>query len=98
VQTVTGLLAEWQVARAVLADLERAEHPDVTDRLGRVWVWRGRGDLYRHCGTAAPLGMIDMFGVPRDSVLRNPNYPVLCVVCLDGRVQRVVPEPSDVLG
>lgn len=81
---VTRLLTEWQDARAQLAELERAEHPDITDRHGRVWTWRGSGDLYRHCGNAAPADMIDQFGLPSQRSLDNPNYDP-CDICLDGR-------------
>lgn len=90
-EAVAGLLSEWQAARAQLAGIERAEHPDITDHLGRVWTWRGRGDLYRHCGIAAPAAMIDQFGLPSRAVLDNPNYGELCDVCLAGR-ERNVPD------
>jgi hypothetical protein len=81
---VTRLINEWQSARAQLAELERAEHPDITDRHGRVWTWCGRGDLYRHCGIAAPADMIDNFGLPSQRSLDNPNSDP-CDICLDGR-------------
>ncbi|MFI9123827.1 hypothetical protein ACIGW0_31300 [Streptomyces bikiniensis] len=87
-KSVENLIIEWQAARAELAELERAEHPDLTDRFGRVWTWRGRGDLYRHCGNAAPAYMIDQFGIPSQRVLDNPNYD-LCVICLAGRTRNV---------
>lgn len=86
---VGALLTSWQTARAELKTLEAAEHPDITDRYGRVWVWKGR-DLYRHCSTAAPAHMIDSFGLPTQAALDNPNY-VLCAVCVNGR-ERNVPD------
>src|SRR5690242_3156406 len=46
--TVSLLIEQWQEARRLLAEIEQAEHPDVTDGYGRVWRWRGRGDLYVH--------------------------------------------------
>ena len=73
--------------RAALVALERAEHPDVMDRFGRVWTW-WKGDLYRHCGNAAPKHMIDGFGLPSQTALDNPNYD-LCGICLDGRDRHV---------
>lgn len=46
VQGVSDLLVQWRAARAELAALEAAEHPDITDVHGRVWTW-WKGDLYR---------------------------------------------------
>lgn len=82
-----GLVSQWQDARATLAAIERAEHPDVTDRFGRVWTWRGK-DLYAHCGIAAPKDMIDDFVLPSQTALDNPNYDP-CDICLDGRDRHV---------
>ncbi|MGW6789973.1 hypothetical protein [Streptomyces chartreusis] len=87
---VANLIAEWQNARAQLAAIERAEHPDVVDRHGRTWTWVSK-DLYRHCGNAAPADMINDFGLPSQKVLDNPNYGELCEICLNGR-QRHVPD------
>lgn len=84
---IGNLLGQWQNARAELHELERAGHPDVTDRLGRVWTW-WKGDLYRHCGNAAPKDMIGDFGLPTQAALDNPNYE-LCDTCLDGRERHV---------
>jgi hypothetical protein len=86
VNPVTALLADWHAAREALTALEAAEHPDIIDHHGRVWTW-WKGDLYRHCGNAAPSHMIDWFGLPKDAVLSNPNYPKLCGICLNGRTQ-----------
>ena len=88
-EAVGGLIADWQAARAALAAVERAEHPDITDGHGRVWTWFGRGDTYRHCGNAAPADMINQFGLPSQRVLDNPNYGELCDICLNGRVRNV---------
>ncbi|OSC76475.1 hypothetical protein B5180_01590 [Streptomyces sp. BF-3] len=87
-QAVSELITQWQESRAALAELERAERRDITDRFGRVWTWRGRGDLYRHCGNAAPAHMIAQFGRPTQAALDNPNYD-LCDICLDGRTRNV---------
>ncbi|MEV4939619.1 hypothetical protein [Streptomyces zaomyceticus] len=89
-QAVTRLIAEWQLARSELAELERAEHPYITDRFGRVWRWKGRGDIYVHCGSAVPKSFLDdgRMGLPAQRALDNPNYD-LCGVCLDGRQRNV---------
>ena len=79
------MVNEWLTARAALAAIERAEHPDITDRYDRVWVWRGK-TLYAHCGNAAPLDMINSFGLPTQRALDNPNYDP-CAICLDGRTR-----------
>jgi hypothetical protein len=89
-EAVGRLIGEWQTARATLAELERAEHLDITDRHGRVWTW-WKGDIYRHCGNAAPADMINQFGLPSQRVLDNPNYGELCGIRLDGR-ERNVPD------
>ncbi|MEU8840283.1 hypothetical protein AB0D97_14280 [Streptomyces roseus] len=89
-KVVEDLVSTWRAARAELAALERAEHPNITDHLGRVWTWFGRGDTYRHCGNAAPSYMINNFGLPTQAALDNPNYD-LCDICLDGR-ERNVPD------
>ncbi|AKZ59221.1 hypothetical protein SAM23877_6176 [Streptomyces ambofaciens ATCC 23877] len=86
IETVSKLVGKWVAARAELAEIERAEHPDIVDRHGRTWTWFGRGDLYRHCGNAAPASMIDQFGRRPQVILDNPNYD-LCDVCIDGRVR-----------
>jgi hypothetical protein len=86
--SVSALIDRWTSAREELAAIERAEHPDIVDQHGRTWTWRGRGDLYRHCGNAAPDHMINDFGLPAQSALDNPNYD-LCDVCLDGRKRNV---------
>ena len=87
IAAVGKLIADWQGARAALAEIERAEHPDITDRHGRTWTWKSK-DLYRHCGNAAPAYMIDSFGLPSQQALDNPNYD-LCGICLDGRTRNV---------
>ena len=84
---VSRLLADWQAARAALAEIERAEHPDITDRFGRVWTWRW-GDLYTHCGSAVPADWVPTWGLPSQRALDNPNYD-LCDICLNGRTRNV---------
>jgi hypothetical protein len=89
-QAVAELIAKWESARAELAELERAEHPDVTDHHGRVWTW-WKGTLYRHCGLAWPAEFVQdgRHGLPDESALTNPNYVDFCGVCLDGRERNV---------
>lgn len=87
IQTVNHLINRWQTTRKMLMDTERSEHPNVTDRHGRVWVWVSK-DLYRHCGNAVPKFMIDQFGLPTQRALDNPNYD-LCSICLNGRTRNV---------
>lgn len=89
-QFVADLVSEWQAARAELAELERAEHPDITDRFGRVWTW-WKGDLYRHCGLAFPRHFLTeegRIGLPTKVALDNQNYD-LCAICLDGRERNI---------
>src|SRR5689334_4293693 len=83
VETVGNLVASWQAVRAELHEIERSEHPDITDRFGRVWTWKSK-DLYRHCGTACDVDMIPQFCLPSQRALDNPNYD-LCEICIDGR-------------
>lgn len=87
-KVIEDLITSWQAARALVAEIERAEHSDITDRHGRVWTWRGRGDTYRHCGNSAPVYMINDFGLPTQAALDNPNYD-LCGICLSGRTRNV---------
>jgi hypothetical protein len=84
---VSELITQWRISRDELVALERAEHPDIIDRFGRVWTWKSR-DLYRHCGNAAPAYMINDFGLPAQAALDNPNYD-LCAVCVDGRTRNL---------
>jgi hypothetical protein len=72
-------IAEWLGLRAEIAALEQTEHPDLTDRHGRVWIW-WQGDLYRHCGMAFPEELIRTAGLPSETVRTNPNYD-LCEIC-----------------
>ena len=85
--TPSALIARWQQLRAELTELERAEHPDLTDRFGRVWVWRGR-DLYVHDDLLAfPRSAIESptLGLPRVGLVdENPNYAGLCAICRGG--------------
>lgn len=58
-------------------------HPDITDRFGRVWVWKDR-DLYVHDGLIAiPEDFIrhkDM-QLPNRKLKGNLNYAGLCEIC-----------------
>lgn len=80
---VNEMINSWQDARRELAGLDAAEHPDVTDRFGRVWAWKS-GDLYTHDGTLAfPRKFIDdeSLGLPSAQLADNPNYSRLCTTC-----------------
>lgn len=75
------LVDRWLAARAALAEIERAEHPDVVDGYGRVWRWKF-GEVYSHDDTLAfPRHMIDGAGLPSAELADNPNYSKLCQTC-----------------
>lgn len=77
---ITRLINEWQSARLALQEIERSEHPDITDRYGRVWAWKSK-DLYVHDGCLAfPEHMIQDLGLPSPVLASNPNYR-LCEIC-----------------
>jgi len=82
---INQLIDEWFAARAAIHATEKAEHPDVTDALGRVWVW-SQGDLYRHDSMCWPLAATTNpnIGWPHRAVLDNPNYQ-WCETCKEGR-------------
>lgn len=74
-------LAEWIALRDGIAAIEKAEHPDFTDKYGRVWTWE-HDDVYSHDETLAfPFDMIGDLGLPRPECADNPNYAKLCVIC-----------------
>jgi hypothetical protein len=74
------LIDEWRAARSELAEIERAEHPDIIDHHGRIWTWIS-GDLYRHCQLAWPERFIRApHGLPSPRLADNPNYR-LCEIC-----------------
>jgi hypothetical protein len=89
------LVTEWQALRTVIAEMEAAEHPDITDALGRVWTWIPGGardrdgnnmsTLYGHDGMAWPREHVEQpaIGWPRADVLDNPNYR-WCELCRAG--------------
>lgn len=78
-------ISEWLALRAEIRALNQAEHPDLTDRFGRVWTWV-EGDLYTHCGMTWPRQVLDWdtFTLPSGTVRSNPNYH-LCEICRGGR-------------
>lgn len=80
-ERVSELITRWNAARAAVQAIERAEHPDATDKYGRVWIWIS-GDLYRHDQLAWPLAIItsEHFGLPGPGLADNPNYD-LCAIC-----------------
>lgn len=79
---MANLIDEWTAARRALAEVERAEHPDITDRHGRVWIWKGHGDLYTHDETlACPMAWIAELGLPPVTLATNRNYSELCHIC-----------------
>lgn len=60
-------------------------HPDITDRFGRVWVWK-HSDIYTHDDAIALTEDLLLTGYARMSLphrkLRdNPNYAGLCGIC-----------------
>jgi xanthine/CO dehydrogenase XdhC/CoxF family maturation factor len=83
--TDRGLLAplidEWREARRELAEMERAEHPDIVDHHGRAWTWVS-GDLYRHDSMAWTERMVrdGRHGLPEARLADNPNSR-LCEIC-----------------
>ena len=79
---VPAMLEEWRSLRAELRAAEEAEHPNIVDRFGRVWIW-WKGDLYRHDDTlAVPHDMIEIMNLPRRGLAEdNPNYAGLCFIC-----------------
>lgn len=81
VPAAQAAVARWRAARAALAEIERGEHPDLTDRFGRVWVWQF-GDVYVHDGCLAwPQPMILANDrLPSPALASNPNYR-LCRTC-----------------
>lgn len=86
---VEQLIDEWRTARAALRMLERSEHPDIVDQLGRTWEWIG-GDLYRHDKMAWPRGMVEragFLGWPRPILLDNPNYQ-WCDACRQHMIEQ----------
>ena len=76
---VSEMIEKWISVRAELEALERAEHPDITDKYDRVWVWKSK-ELYTHCGMAWTQGMIDkgLFTLPR------VHYAGMCSTCCAG--------------
>jgi hypothetical protein len=79
---VSNLLRQLVYTRALLRELEAAEHPDITDRFGRVWTWRDE-DIYAHDVMAWSLDSITHPDVrlPPAELASNPNYASLCAVC-----------------
>lgn len=83
-QAVQEAVNEWQDLRRQVVEDERHEHPPITDKFGRVWVWK-RHDLYTHDDTLAlpgewlRAGRVDL---PRPGLADvNPNYQRLCAIC-----------------
>ena len=58
-------------------------HPDITDRFGRVWVWKAR-DLYTHdsilCVPSLWITSPDM-QLPNRKLGWNHRYAGLCAIC-----------------
>lgn len=85
---VPEMIDAWMSIRAELHALEKAEHPDVTDRFGRVWTW-WKGDLYGHCSMAWTQDMItaESIGLP------TIHYTGMCDICCAGH-EHTSEEPS----
>lgn len=84
VQHMAEKLSDWRAVRAELADIERAEHPDITDRFGRVWTWSpGHYDIYVHDCLAWSRTRImhPDVSLPPATLADNPNYSSLCELC-----------------
>jgi hypothetical protein len=74
-EVVPDLLDQWLVARADMHEIERAEHPDLTDVFRRSWRWLA-GDLYRHDSMVWTRDMVlspNLRG-PSRYAMENPNY------------------------
>lgn len=59
------------------------DRPDITDRHGRVWVWKS-GSLYTHDDTLTiPESFIhdERVGLPSPNLAGNPAYAKLCDIC-----------------
>ncbi|WP_420032205.1 hypothetical protein ACN2WE_04925 [Streptomyces sp. cg28] len=83
---IDELIARWGHARAELADLEAAEHPDIVDHHGRTWVW-SQGTLYRHCRLECPEPFITdgRLGLPKKAHLAIVDHE-MCAICDPGRI------------
>jgi hypothetical protein len=83
------LIDEWQALRQELRAMEVAEHPDITDALGRVWKWKD-GDLYTHDSIASPKAFVTRpkMSLPTQAALENPNYQ-WCEICKTPAVMTV---------
>lgn len=91
---VEPLVDRWLATRAALAEIERAEHPDVVDGYGRVWHWKF-GEVYSHDDTLAfPRHMIDGAGLPSAKLADNPNYSKLCPTCRQDWPATPEPKPE----
>lgn len=78
---VNATLDEWERLRKELRAIEEAEHPPITDVLGRQWTWKD-GDLYVHDGMAWPREFVERaeMELPSQAALENPNYR-WCPIC-----------------
>jgi hypothetical protein len=108
-QAVSTLVTEWLALRIVIAEMEVAEHPPITDALGRAWTWIPGGardrdgndcsTLYGHDGMAWPREWVEHPGIgwPRAAALDNPNSR-WCELCRAGATaaagQTPAPAPS----
>jgi hypothetical protein len=108
-QAVSNLITEWLALRIVIAEMEVAEHPPITDALGRTWTWQpggprdrqgnDRSTLYGHDGMAWPREWVEHPGIgwPRADALDNPNSR-WCELCRAGATaaagQPPAPAPS----
>jgi hypothetical protein len=80
--SVSKMVEEWRSIREEIRRLEELQHSPITDKYGRVWVWKDM-DLYTHCGMAWPKSALDNpdhYGLPTKGALDNPNYQ-FCEIC-----------------
>lgn len=90
-----GLVDALRQARRELRDAEVAEHPNLTDALGRVWTWKSN-DLYVHDSMAWTSASIlhPNIGWPTQVALANPNYQ-WCATCRAGATSAHRDERTD---
>lgn len=101
---MASLIEEWKATREAIAAIERAEHPDITDALGRTWVWMSGGardrdgndssSIYTHDGIAWPRELIERssIGWPTLAAIDNPNYR-WCDACRQGAARQAEGRP-----
>lgn len=65
------------------SSLPNTSHPDITDRFGRVWVWKSR-EIYTHDNVLmVPREFIERseINLPHKRTANNHKYAGLCEIC-----------------